>query len=153
MVLACVAGEQALADVMSLFPGDQVVGLTPRTLQTLRDGHPVELQLAPLGLSDFTGGFLFAGQSEFELVELLRASGLIDATTKFEGVEEYLRHERNAVEDCVFCRERRHQKNGVVFSAPAAPSWQARILAHPYLAMLGVLGVFALIGLAVALWR
>lgn len=153
MVLACVAGEQALADVMSRFPGDHVVGLTPRTLQTLRDGHPVELQLAPLGLSDFTGGFLFAGQSEFELIELLRSTGLIDATTKFEGVEEYLRHERNAVEDCVFCRERRHGKSGVVFSAPSAVSWQARILAHPYLVMLGVLGVFALIGLVVSRWR
>lgn len=154
IVLAQVSRNEELAPLMALFPGDFVVGLTQRTVDSLRAGQAIEVGLAQLGVPNFHAGILFAGPTEFEIVNSLRASGLVSADTPLSGLDEYLRHERNAVEDCTYCRARTHQKTGVpnlaLQTAPRSTPWLERLYAHPYLAALGLLGLFALIGLAVS---
>lgn len=155
VVLAHAPSNLDLAVLITQYPDDHLIGLTSRTLETLRGGEAVEIPLARLGLSRFAAGILFAGPTEFEMVDNLRATGLVDAATKLEGLEEYLQHERNEVETCALCRERRHRKRDlpVPRESPQARTWQETLHAHPYLASLVLLGVFALLGLAVALLR
>lgn len=155
IVLASVSRNEDLAPLMAQFPGDFVVGLTQRTVDSLRSGEAIELGLAQLGVPNFHAGILFAGPTEFEIVNTLRASGFVSADTPLTGLDEYLRHERNVVEDCASCRARTHQKTGgpnlALPSAPRSTPWLERLYAHPYLAAVGLLGLFALIGLAVSL--
>lgn len=148
IVLACSANHQALALLMAQFPGDHLVGLTPRMIEDLRRGHAVEIALEQIGVRGVNAGLLFAGPTEFEMVEALRAAGFVDAATQLSGLDEYLRHERNEVETCALCRERRHQPR----TRPKS-TWQETLIARPNLAIVGLFGVFAMIGLAVALLR
>ncbi|MDX2013985.1 MAG: hypothetical protein SFW67_27560 [Myxococcaceae bacterium] len=94
---------------------------------------------------------LFAGPTEFEMIDALRGAGLVDAATRFQGLEEYQQHERNAVESCALCRERRHVKREP--PPPPARSWRETLYAHPYVAALGLFALFALIGALVSLAR
>lgn len=152
-VLASAREHRDLALAMVQHPGDHVVGLTARTVAALRAGEAVELEVSQLGLHRLVSLLIFAGPTEFEMIEALRASGFVDAATRLEGLEEYLRHERNEVETCEFCRERRHYRRRPPVATQPPGTWRDRLYAHPYLASLGLLSLFALIGAAVSLLR
>lgn len=152
IILACANDEQEVAGVMARFPGDHVVGLSARTVGSLRSGEAFELPLGQLGVPLFSRGILFAGPTEFEVVEQLRATGFLDATVQLEGLEEYLRHERGEVVGCAQCRSRSHGKPTAPDAPSAAPTvWRDWLFAHPYVGAFGLLGLFALIGLAMSL--
>ena len=153
IVLAWAAGEEELAGLIELFPADHVVGLTGRTVDTLRSGEAVELALSQLGVPGFWAGILFVGPTEFEIVEALRTSGFLDAAVQLQGLEEYLRHERNEDETCTLCRKRSHRRSGhhPAKSTQSSLRWRDKLYEHPYLAAFGLLGLFALIGLAASL--
>jgi hypothetical protein len=148
IVLACSANHQALALLMVQFSGDHLVGLSPRMIDDLSGGQTVEIALEQIGVRGVNTGVLFAGPTEFEMVDALRAAGFVDAATRLTGLDEYLQHERNEVETCPLCRERRHRQRKA-----ARATWQQTLVAHPNLAIVGLFGLFALIGLVVAWLR
>jgi hypothetical protein len=161
-----------ITELLAGSPGLHVAVLTANTLDTLRAGELVEIPLHELGVPGFNVGLLFAGQTEYELIAALRLGGLLPPETPIEGLEEYQRHERNEVEDCPFCQERRHglptgssplasySPRLFASTAPAAATsgrkkaprrahrpWSERIYQHPYLFF--VLAVVVVGGLTV----
>jgi hypothetical protein len=170
LLITC-GDERTLKRTFAAFPSAHVITLTPRTLNTLRSGQAVIAPLDQLGVPGFADGALFAGETEFELIELLRASGLVDPDTQIEGLEEYFRHERGEVEDCPSCRLQRHTEarlppldvlalagllapesgKGAPLTGPAPgrEDWRERIYRHPYLVVVAALAVCALLALAI----
>jgi hypothetical protein len=171
-LMLALGDEGIVTELLSGSPGLHVVVLTGNTLDTLRAGELVEIPLHQLGVPGFAVGVLFAGQTEYELIAALRLGGLLPPETVIEGLEEYQRHGRNEVEDCVFCQERRHglpagfspwASHSPRLSAATAPAaartlraraprrahrlWSERIYQHPYLFF--VLAVVVVGGLAV----
>lgn len=58
-------------------------GLSEENLSRLRKGQPILVRLSELGLEGQVG--IFYGETEEEMVRLLREQGLMDPSTKVEG--------------------------------------------------------------------
>jgi hypothetical protein len=94
------------ADVAAaIATGDHVLGLTPRTLDSLRNGNVIPVELAALGITAIWQALLFAGPTERKIVDDMRGAGLIAADAKLDW-DEYERHERNEVAGCADCASR-----------------------------------------------
>lgn len=150
-------GDEAMARVLvDARPDAHVITITARAMETLQSGEVFTVPLRELGVPGFHVGLVFAGETEFELIENLRAAGLADPSAPIEGIEEYLRHERNEVADCPRCRAGSH--GGLATQAPRAligaragrgRSWRERVVRHPYLVMAGGLAICFVIALTI----
>lgn len=102
LLLAGCEGDVAAA----VATGDHVLGLTPRTLDSLKSGNVIPVELAGLGITALWQAILFAGPSERQIVDDMRAAGLIPPDAKLDW-DEYQRHERCVEAGCPECAARR----------------------------------------------
>jgi hypothetical protein len=86
----------------ALATGDKVLGLTPRTLDSLRQGQVIPIELAGLGISALWQAILFAGPSERQILDDMRQSGLVSPDARID-TQDFERHERGEAHDCVEC--------------------------------------------------
>jgi len=142
LLLAGSEGDVAAA----IASGDHVLGLTPRTLDSLKSGNVIPVELAGIGLTALWQAILFAGPSERQIVDDVRAAGLIPPEAKLDW-DEYERHERCADPGCPECvarwavpaAEQALQQVNVMLGLTDRPPWKR------WLALLAILVVVAVV--------
>ena len=108
-VLACGPVDEVVRFVERSGLADaRIVRVDEARLASFRRGEALSLDLEALGVPGFTDAILFAGPTEFEVVEALRSAGLVKPETELEGIEEYRRHQAGLVQDCPLCQARKH---------------------------------------------
>lgn len=134
-------GDLAIAEALAAaMPDHRVITLHPNTMAALRRGEVIDVPFSSLDVTELSRAMLFAGTTEHAMLDALRGAGMLKGT-KIEGEAEYARHQRNEVDDCEACRERR--------DAIAALPLRERIYRHPNLVAFGVLLFAALVTLLV----
>jgi hypothetical protein len=124
----------AIAQAEAALPGSRIIGLTPRTLDTLRAGEVITVPRTSSALQ--VDVLLFAGESEIAIMEAMQGASMITPNTDVRGLDEYHRHEANAVEGCEQCEARR------------ARSWRDWIIDHPYILIAAIVIAVLLLGLS-----
>lgn len=141
--LFILAGDQSDVTAATMVH-QHVLGLTPRTLDALRQGQVFPVELSGLGVTALWQALLFAGPTEPELVENMRKSGLLRADTELDWGD-YQRHERGEVPGCVPCAAREPSPpspSPLPSSAPSLPPlWRVWALVGLILAIAIILGI------------
>jgi hypothetical protein len=133
VILECDA--VTLARAVESMPSSRVIGLTPRTIDTLRAGEVVTVSRAASQLP--ADVVLFAGETELAILESMQSAKLVGQETSVQGMEEYHRHEANAVEGCTECEARRRT------------SFFEWIFAHPYMILAVIVATALIAGLII----
>jgi hypothetical protein len=119
-------GESDVAAALRAASGsDRVIGLTPRTLASLRGGNFVDVQHPELDLMVF----LFAARDERAVIGLMRETGMIGRETPLDWTG-YELHERGQAADCAKCEE------------PPLPWWKPALVVVGLTVLAVILGLF-----------
>jgi len=133
-----------------------LMSLTDSDYIALRGGDLLTRSFVELGLDASGAVTIFVGASELEILDQLRASGIVDPSTPIAGVEEYFAHEAGLVPGCEKCAAREPHEHLATPVIPAgrpmgrpggSSNWRERLYAHPGLVALGVAAMCVVAGL------